>query len=211
MDKKTPKNHSSSHDEWVKIGYLQDADAELVASLFESQGIPALIQGRNHRRMLGFIGGYIELRLLVPAAQEEEGQALLNDYFSRRNEEFTTDSEMIEKERTRLLLFSRTSQRLGIALLLSAFLGFGLASLSAGAWWIGIPLGIIQLLTYFPEVFATLSQAVNISPELAKPIQLWIPVIDLSVSWIYLISRAIMQRSQENSRRAPEEKRSPEE
>ena len=54
-------------EEWVMIGHLSyDGDAEIVSSLFESHGIPVLIQGRNHRRMLGFIGGHIHLRVLVP-------------------------------------------------------------------------------------------------------------------------------------------------
>jgi len=59
-----------------------NAEASLVRSLLESRGIPAVVRGENHRSMLGTIGAYIELEVLVPGAQREEALQLLADYDS---------------------------------------------------------------------------------------------------------------------------------
>ncbi|MAD61430.1 MAG: hypothetical protein CMH49_07975, partial [Myxococcales bacterium] len=135
-----------AREEWVMIGHLSyDGDAEIVSSLFESHGIPALIQGRNHRRMLGFIGGHIQLRVLVPKVREEEGISLLKTYHEQRDaEDFAAPSPEELQGDHNSLWFSDKSRKLGIALFLSAFLGFGLASLSVGLWWLTIILASLQ-------------------------------------------------------------------
>jgi hypothetical protein len=57
-----------------------NAEASLVRALLSSRGIPAVVRGENHRSMLGTVGAYIELQVLVPGAQREEAQALLEQF-----------------------------------------------------------------------------------------------------------------------------------
>jgi hypothetical protein len=56
-----------------------NAEAALLRSLLESRGIPAIVRGENHRSMLGAIGAYIELDVLVPKALLESASQLLRE------------------------------------------------------------------------------------------------------------------------------------
>lgn len=186
---------SESHDreEWCMIGHLNyDVDAEIVASLFESQDIPVLIQGRNHRRMLGFVGGYIELRVLVPKNKESEGIQLLESYHQNRDNldyEPLSDEEQ-QGERT-WLWFNETSKKLGLSLFLSAFIGFGLASLSAGLWLVALFLGILQASSYSLELSTPIANLFSVSvSDYQRLIQFAAPITDFLISWVYLILKA---------------------
>lgn len=186
------KTEQSKREEWVMIGHLNyDVDAEIVSSLFQGHQIPVLIQGRNHRRMLGFVGGYIQLRVLVPQAYQEQGHSLLDTYHQQRDDhDFTppSDEELIGERSW--LWFSETSKKMGIALFLAAFLGFGLASLSAGLWWCMLILAPLQIAAYIPEMSSMLSKLFSISPEnYQASAKLYIPLLDLMFSWVYLIYR----------------------
>ena len=185
-------------DAWVMIGVIHyDGEAEIVASLFESQEIPLVIQGRNHRRMMGVLGGRIvELRLLVPESCRDEGELLLKDYMTQRDRDLEQGelSEMRDADPPRLL-FNRTGQRMGVALIAAAFLGFGLASLSAGFWGVTLVLAPLQALTYWEP--ATTWAAVQLSTDSESLIQVArsaLPLIDLCVAWSVLIGRALFTR-----------------
>ena len=187
------ETEQSKREEWVMIGHLNyDVDAEIVSSLFQGHNIPVLIQGRNHRRMLGFVGGYIQLRVLVPQAYQEQGHSLLETYHQQRDDqEFAPPSdEELVGERS-WLWFSETSKKMGIALFLSAFLGFGLASLSAGLWWGVVFLAPLQIAAYIPELSATCASLLSLSLETYQAgAKLYVPLVDLLLSWSYLIYRA---------------------
>jgi hypothetical protein len=187
------EEEQAKREEWVMIGHLNyDVDAEIVSSLFLSHNIPVVIQGRNHRRMLGFIGGYIQLRVLVPLAYKEQGISLLESYHTQRDDlDFDPPTEEEQQGERQWLLFSKTSKKMGIALFLSAFLGFGLASLSAGLWLSTIILAPLQLISYSQELSAQVAGLFSIPVETYQSgAQLYIPLIDLALSWIYLIYQA---------------------
>ena len=186
----TKSDSDLEREEWVMIGHLSyDGDAEIVSSLFESHGIPVLIQGRNHRRMLGFIGGHIHLRVLVPKIREEDGISLLKTYHQQRDaEDFAPPSpEELQGEHT-WLWFSDKSRKLGIALFLSAFLGFGLASLSVGLWWLTIILAGLQAGTYFTEASALLAPIFGVTVEVYQAsAHSYVALADLLISWLYIL------------------------
>lgn len=54
-------------------------EASAVRSLLDANGIYCVVQGENHRQMLGVVmgGAIIELRVLVPERELERAQALL--------------------------------------------------------------------------------------------------------------------------------------
>lgn len=200
MSKTTQEKESLEREEWVMIGHLSyDYEAEIVSSLFDSRGILMMIQGRNHRRMLGFLGGYIQMRVLVPKAQQENGVALLEEYHQLRDHE--QPEGLSEGERAhegRGLLFNETGKKMGIALFLDAFLGFGLGSLSAGCALATVVLAPLQAMAYAPELCAPMidqvASLISISPAdyivLAKS---YLPLIDLMIAWTYLIYQALFR------------------
>jgi len=42
-------------------------EAATLRALLEAHGIPCVVQGEHHRALLGMLGPYVEVRLLVPA------------------------------------------------------------------------------------------------------------------------------------------------
>ncbi len=53
-------------------------EASAVRSLLEANGVRCVIQGEQHRSMLGILGAYIELNLLVPAIDLDRAQQILS-------------------------------------------------------------------------------------------------------------------------------------
>lgn len=195
---KQQTQESRDREEWVSIGVIYyDAEADVVTSLFESAGIPLFVQGRHHRRMMGFLGGQVvELRLLAPRAREAEAQALLADYITQRDRDLDED-EMSEREGDAppRLLFNRTGQQMGVALL-AAFLGFGLASLSAGVWGATLLLAPLQVLSYWPDAVEWTARLIEVDPsDLRSGGRFALPLIDLAIAWGVLITRSLKQRS----------------
>ena len=190
-------------DEWVMIGVIHyDGEAEVLASLFESQDIPLVIQGRNHRRMMGVLGGRIvEMRLLVPRVRRADGEALLNDYTMQRDRELGGDEiTAMEREEHPRLIFNRTAQRMGVALLAAGFLGFGLASLSAGLWWAMLIIAPLQALTYWsPAVLWMTEQLGTDEAQMVEVARIALPLIDLSIAWAGLILHACLARHRSSS------------
>jgi hypothetical protein len=54
-----------------------NAEAALIKGLLQSADVHCVVQGEEHRGMLGALGGYIDLRVLVPADELEKAKALL--------------------------------------------------------------------------------------------------------------------------------------
>ncbi|QSQ27485.1 DUF2007 domain-containing protein [Pyxidicoccus parkwayensis] len=68
----------ASSDLVVLKGCGDSAEAAMVRALLESHGIECVVQGENHRAMLGAVmGGYIEVNVLVASEDLERAQALL--------------------------------------------------------------------------------------------------------------------------------------
>lgn len=191
------------YDQWVMIGVIHyDGEAEIVASLFESQEIPLVIQGRNHRRMMGILGGQIiEMRLLVPEVRRAEGETLLQDYIIQRDRDLErSDAEDLDQDDPPRLLFNRTGQKMGVALLAAALLGFGLASLSAGVWIATLLLAPLQALTYWAPATTWASTHWGVDQEtLIQSARTALPLIDLCIAWGVLLTRALFTRPPKTS------------
>ena len=52
-------------------------EAATYRGVLESHGVPCVIQGEHHRSLLGMLGPYVEVRLLVPEGQETAALRLL--------------------------------------------------------------------------------------------------------------------------------------
>jgi Putative prokaryotic signal transducing protein len=78
MPASTPSKRAGQHEGLIPV--LSCASPEEAATLrgvLESHGVPCVIQGEHHRSLLGMLGPYVEVRLLVPAAHEEAARRLL--------------------------------------------------------------------------------------------------------------------------------------
>jgi hypothetical protein len=71
-----------------------NAEASLVRALLQSRGISAVVRGENHRSMLGAVGAYIELQVLVPGAQRDEAAQLLKQFDAGELEAPQDDAEL---------------------------------------------------------------------------------------------------------------------
>ena len=65
--------------------------------MLDAHGVPCVIQGEHHRSLLGMLGPYVEVRLLVPAGREDEALGLLRPAPSAVPEE----SELPDPKRAR--------------------------------------------------------------------------------------------------------------
>lgn len=61
-------------------------EAAILRGYLEHHGIYAYVQGEQHRSMLGMVGAYIELRVMVPAAELETAQQLLELFHSEQEQ-----------------------------------------------------------------------------------------------------------------------------
>jgi len=52
-------------------------EAAALRALLEAHGIPCVVQGEHHRALLGMLGPYVEVRLLVPAVHRPSAAKLL--------------------------------------------------------------------------------------------------------------------------------------
>ncbi|WP_223635924.1 DUF2007 domain-containing protein [Corallococcus sp. EGB] len=65
------------HDFQLLTSCGDQSEAALVRALLEANGIPCVVQGEQHRSMLGVAGTYIDLRVLVPANELARAHELL--------------------------------------------------------------------------------------------------------------------------------------
>jgi hypothetical protein len=52
-------------------------EAATYKGVLDAHGVPCVIQGEHHRALLGMLGPYVEVRLLVPEEQEAAALRLL--------------------------------------------------------------------------------------------------------------------------------------
>lgn len=69
-------------------------EAHLYRDLLQSAGIPCHIQGENHRSMLGLVGSYIEINLMVPQTFEDDAIDILEDAASQLGENVLTEDDI---------------------------------------------------------------------------------------------------------------------
>jgi Putative prokaryotic signal transducing protein len=81
-------------EEWVEVaGVGQDEEAELIAGLLESEGIPCEVEGPSMTPFPEDIGAFGSSRVMVPPDRAEEARALI----ARRKQEFEA-SRGLEEE-----------------------------------------------------------------------------------------------------------------
>jgi hypothetical protein len=56
-----------------------NAEADVILSLLTSHDIQAVVQGYQHRSLLGMLGPYIHLNILVPETDEAEAKRLISE------------------------------------------------------------------------------------------------------------------------------------
>ena len=206
-----PTPQAPQGGELVFIGEVAlDGEAELISSLFTAHDLPLVIQGRQHRRMLGFLGGgYIHMRLLVPQEHEARSRELLNLYYEQRGEELaqreadegsdeSADEGADEGYVPRRRWFTHNSRHIGVALLLSAFFGFGTSCLYAGAVHLALLFGGLQLALYASpeqasavyELLGSLASGVGVTyDELKVFLKIFLPLFDFWVAVFWMLTR----------------------
>lgn len=62
-------------DDMVVIHTAHDnAEADIIKSILEEEGILVFVQGYNHRSMLGMVGTYIDINIMVPERDAERAR-----------------------------------------------------------------------------------------------------------------------------------------
>ena len=180
-----PEQTNSSLDQWTYIGtILNSHEVQVLTSLFESENIPCVVQGSRHRQILGILGPYIELRVLVPKDQETEGKELLEVYKTNRADVEKTSDHVENMEN---ILISKFIQKLGIALILSVFLRFGVATLYAGSRSLFILIFLAYGITLWPYFLNMVTVYFEVDPKVLRSILIpSLMGIDLFLSWIIL-------------------------
>lgn len=136
-----------------------DYEAPIIASIFEANELPHVIQGQSHRGMMGVLGGgFVPLRLLVPQKHATRARELISEYRAQLSaEQATLDLEEREGEEGEEAyvpgrrLFTDKARRAGISILLGAIIGFGSASLYARLYLIALPIALLQLALLMSE------------------------------------------------------------
>ncbi len=62
----------------VQVG--DNGEASVLRSFLECHDIHVYVQGENHRSVLGMVGAFIELKIMVPASQLDDAKELLEEY-----------------------------------------------------------------------------------------------------------------------------------
>ncbi len=133
----------------VNVG--DNGEASVLRSYLEHHGIHVYVKGENHRSLLGMVGTYIELNIMVPQSQLEEAQELYKAYVQGQNEievpeESEADSEEGEDDEQRHWLQEAEFKRAKTRSLFAAFiLPFGGAHYSIGAYASGLLLTGISI------------------------------------------------------------------
>ena len=67
---------ASEHDLMLLVNVGNNGEASVLRSYLEHHGIHVYIKGENHRSLLGMVGTYIDLGVMVPNFQLEDAQDL---------------------------------------------------------------------------------------------------------------------------------------
>jgi hypothetical protein len=111
----------------VRLTTVNDnIEASALKSLLQAHGILCIVQGEQHRSMLGTLGPYIQLHVLVPASELETARALLeteaDEDWEQQDDEVAGQDEPYESweiDRTR----SRRKVKLIALFILFVFVG----------------------------------------------------------------------------------------
>ena len=69
---------NAGSEEWVEVAAVgDDEEAEIIAGLLESEGIPCEIEGVTHSPWPENLGALGDTRVMVPPDRAEEAKALL--------------------------------------------------------------------------------------------------------------------------------------
>lgn len=128
-------------DELVFLAEVGDnAEASILRAYLEDHGLFCYVQGENHRGLLGMVGAYISLRLMVPSDQLETARELLERYHEAEEEEPGPefrgpfrDGGPEEDEEDDSLDEARLRQRIRKARLVALVLPCGFGHFAAGA------------------------------------------------------------------------------
>ncbi|MBI3184859.1 MAG: DUF2007 domain-containing protein [Myxococcales bacterium] len=144
---------------------VDNAEASALRAYLEVNGVDCIVQAEQHRSMLGVMGPYIELRLLVRAADLEAAEKLLRQYReNERRDSHEEDPELdrLAQEATAALptgedddfsvrprpvesMGPKRPKRVGVAVVLAVVLTFGTGHLYAGAFWRGAILALAEI------------------------------------------------------------------
>ena len=69
----------------VQVG--DNGEASVLRSFLECHDIHVYVQGENHRSVLGMVGAFVELKIMVPASQLDDARELLEEYNAETPEE----------------------------------------------------------------------------------------------------------------------------
>lgn len=128
-------------------------EASILRSYLEHHDIYVYVQGENHRSMLGMVGAYIDLNIMVPRESAGEAERLLEEFHAAAHEtedgaehrgpyrdegeeDDDEDSGVDEVEIRRKVRGAR---------MVALFLPFGTGHLAAGATLSGFVLVLISL------------------------------------------------------------------
>lgn len=56
-----------------------NAEADIIKSVLEQEGIPVFLQGYNHRSMLGVVGGYIDINIMVSERDAQRAEQYISE------------------------------------------------------------------------------------------------------------------------------------
>lgn len=150
----------------VRIGTCSGpAEAAFVRSVFDAHEIPVVINGEQHASVLGGLGGFVRLDILVDGEDAEEASALLADI--RAGEHAVAEDEVPENvvdddasadaagvwaaqepaiaDGAAPAGIDSRRRKTGAILLLSVLAGFGTAHMSTGAWLRGVVIAIANV------------------------------------------------------------------
>jgi hypothetical protein len=72
------RKNDESHEEWVEVAAVgDDEEAEIIAGLLKSEGIPALVEGPATTPFPEDLGAFGMSRVMVPPERGEEAKALI--------------------------------------------------------------------------------------------------------------------------------------
>jgi len=129
-------------------------ESMIIRSVLEDHGIYVYLQGENHRSLMGLVGSFIELRVLVPEESLEQARRILKGLESEEIQEgelgeVRFPEEMPSEEVSPDADLDRGTPVFNTGWLLVPFLGFGLLHLCAGAWLRGAVLALIDLYAFY--------------------------------------------------------------
>ena len=133
--------------ERVRIGCCANpAEATLLRAFFDAHDVPVTINGEQHAAMLGGLGGaFLALEIAVDSDDAERARELLTE-FRAATPAFEDDDDDDDDEVDDLSLRLERRKRIAIAIMLSCFISFGTAHLSAGAFKRAFALALFEML-----------------------------------------------------------------